>query len=249
MTISIVTSWRERRAREFRRDGVDAGRSETPPRPGTSPSVFGTRDGGRTNRARDAVREEGGGAFVVCERIRRSSRGADRREASPREGDASRDVCRASVSFRPRRLHEVRGDGVARDACQSEPGRRVVRRAEREDDVVLPGRFGVARVGRAAAQGVGELLTRGDGDGLARGKGIGAGNGSISTRARWRIRDGTRHAIRTRSPRKSGAFSTPCDDGDETRRRRRDGMTETRWDDGGEMRRHVAMILKRILRR
>ena len=182
-----------------------------------------TADERARDRARDAVREEGGGAFVVCERIRRSSRGADRREASPREGDASRDVCRASVSFRPRRLHEVRGDGVARDACQSEPGRRVVRRAEREDDVVLPGRFGVARVGRAAAQGVGELLTRG---------------------GRRRSRPGKRHrrgeTARFRRARDGGSGtgrgtrSVRVHRGNQAHSRRR-AMTETRRDDGDEM--------------
>ena len=190
-------------------------------RPGASPSVWARR---RTNEPR-ARRRSGGRrrAFVVCERIRRSSRDADRREASPREGDASRDVCRASVSFRPRRLHEVRGDGVARDACQSEPGRRVVRRAEREDDVVLPGRFGVARVGRAAAQGVGELLTRG---GRRR-----------SRPGKWHRRGETARFRRARD----GGFGTGrgtrsvrVHRGNQAHSRRR-AMTETRRDDGDEM--------------
>ena len=222
MTISIVTSWRERRARGFVETASTPGAQRRLRVPGRLRPVL-ERGGGRTNRARDAVREEGGGAFVVCERIRRSSRGADRREASPREGGLARR-CRASVSFRPRRLHEVRGDGVAARVNRARTARRSAsrtRRRRRPSWTIRRRARGTGRCTRCwrASHPRGTTVSPGE-------KASARGNGSISTRE---MEDPGRDAARD-----PYAFTA------EIRRildavRAETRRAETRWDDGDEM--------------
>ena len=221
------------RARDFVETASTPGARDAS-RPGTSPSGLNAR---RTNEPR--ARRRSGGRRRGFRRLRADSplfsrRGPTRGVPSRRRRLARRLSRLGFLS--PSRLPRLPGRGAATRVNPSPDGA-----SFGEPNAKTTSSFLDDSASRAWDGPLHKVLAsfspRGTATVSPGEKASARGNGSISTRARWRIRDGTRHAIRTRSPRKSGAFSTPCDDGDETRRRRRDGMTETRWDDGDEMRR------------